>query len=282
MVYQAGVSVIVGVFSAVFLSSTIIGQSDDQGTRIRPGSRVFVAPMDGFETFLTAAMSAKKVPMTVVTNREHADYEVVGTASSERPGAIRTLLRGETGTDEEASIAMKNVRSGVVVFAYSVHLKDSFRGRQSAAESCAKHLKDRIDADAKQPFQGARDASSPVRRDAARSNGSDSLPTLPTRSLRVVIQGDWTEQDFLGELRKAFAGRGVDLQVLAAGATDYAYNIVLTFDANASGPAASAIMLDPSGKLVASAARSGFRQKGAVSGCASELADRMLLVLGPQ
>jgi hypothetical protein len=90
-----------------------------------------------------------------------------------------------------------------------------------------------------------------------------------------MVQGDWMDQDFLGEVRKVFAQRGIDLQVVAVGTADYNYSIILTYDHASAGPAAAAAVLDASGNLVASAAHSGFRQRGAVSGCAAELADKI-------
>src|SRR5262249_55971289 len=122
------------------------GEAPD--TRIPLHARVFVAPMGGFETYLMAALTTKKVPLVVVGQREQADFEIVGVSESQKPGWVRNIV-GETGTDEQASIVVKDVRSGVLAFAYATNLKNSFHGKQSAAESCAKHLKDKIEHDAK-------------------------------------------------------------------------------------------------------------------------------------
>src|SRR2546430_11596745 len=117
-------------------------------TRIPTHARAFVAPMNGFETYLIAAFTTKKIPLTVVGERDHADFEIAGASESQKPGWVRNLV-GENGTDEQASIVVTNVRTGVVAFGYAVNLKDSLRGKQSAAESCAKHLKDKLEQDAK-------------------------------------------------------------------------------------------------------------------------------------
>ena len=48
-------------------------------------------------------------------------------------------------TDEQASVALTDLKTSEVIFAYAVNKQNAFRGRQSAAESCAKHLKARIE-----------------------------------------------------------------------------------------------------------------------------------------
>ena len=45
----------------------------------------------------------------------------------------------------EASITVSNLKSTEVVWAYSVHEEASTHGNRSAAEACAKHLKDAIE-----------------------------------------------------------------------------------------------------------------------------------------
>jgi hypothetical protein len=43
---------------------------------------------------------------------------------------------------EEASIQVADLKTGVVVFAYSYAAENSARGKRSSVEVCAKHLKD--------------------------------------------------------------------------------------------------------------------------------------------
>ncbi len=52
---------------------------------------------------------------------------------------------GNWHSREEASITFSNIKSGEVVWAYSVHQEASTHGKRSSAESCAKHLKDAIE-----------------------------------------------------------------------------------------------------------------------------------------
>src|ERR1043166_7731264 len=106
---------------------------------------VYVSPMDGFETFIAAALQAKQVPVTVVADREKAIYELRGNSESNKPGWAKTIFTGQTRSDEQASVSLIKIDTSEVIFAYSVNKRAAFRGKQSAAESCAKHLKDYVD-----------------------------------------------------------------------------------------------------------------------------------------
>jgi hypothetical protein len=107
-------------------------------------SKVYVAPMGGFETYFTAALAAKKVPLTLVPSKAEAEYEITGSAESKKAGAAKVILMGDWHSTEDASIKVTKLKTDVVVFAYSVHKQSSARGKRSAAEAAAKHLKDNI------------------------------------------------------------------------------------------------------------------------------------------
>ncbi len=111
---------------------------------IPAGSKVYIAPMDGFETHLKAAIEKKKVPLTIVENKHDAVYEITGVASSQKASTAKKLIRGSWHSREEASIQVTDLKKGVVAFAYSYHASDSAHGKRSSAESCAKHLKEAI------------------------------------------------------------------------------------------------------------------------------------------
>jgi hypothetical protein len=113
---------------------------------IPKGAKVYVAPMNGFETYVVAALAKKKVPVEVVPNREAADFEITGTSESKKAGAAKILLTGSWHSKETASVTVSNLKSGVAVWAYSYHTYDSVHGKQSSAESCAKHLKEKIES----------------------------------------------------------------------------------------------------------------------------------------
>lgn len=111
-----------------------------------PGARVFIAPVEGgFENYLAAAIQQKKVPVVVVTNRDKAEFEVSGVAETEKAGWAKMLFMGSAASTEQAGIKIVNLKSDEVVFAYAVHKSSSARGRQSAAEACAKHMKEKIE-----------------------------------------------------------------------------------------------------------------------------------------
>jgi hypothetical protein len=114
--------------------------------KIPKGARVFIAPIsDGYDSYLKDALAAKKVPVEVVTSRESADYEITGTAESQKAGAAKKIIMGNWHSREEASITLSNLKSGEVVWAYSVHEEGSTHGKRSSAEACAKHLKEAIE-----------------------------------------------------------------------------------------------------------------------------------------
>jgi hypothetical protein len=118
-------------------------------SKIPANSKVYVAPMDGFETYVIAAIHAKNVPVQVVADKDKADYELSGTSDSQKPGWAKTIFLGQARTDEQASITLTNITTSEVVFAYTVNKQNALRGKQSAAESCAKHLKDFVEKPAK-------------------------------------------------------------------------------------------------------------------------------------
>ena len=112
------------------------------GQRIPAGSKIYVAPGDGFDTFLAAALNKKRVPVTVVADKEKADYILEASSESDKPGWAKVIFLKQTGTNEEASIRIINVKTSEVVFAYAVNKRNSVHGKQSSAEACAKHLKE--------------------------------------------------------------------------------------------------------------------------------------------
>jgi hypothetical protein len=110
--------------------------------KIPAGSKVYVAPMDGFETYLKAAIVKKKVPIEIVEQREKAEYEITGVSESKKASAAKKVIMGSWRSTEDASIKISNLKTGEIAYAYSVHEENSTHGKQSSAEACAKHLKD--------------------------------------------------------------------------------------------------------------------------------------------
>jgi hypothetical protein len=139
-----------GLGLALILAASAAGQegkSVEQSSRaIERGSRIVIAPIEGgFDTFLAAAIIKKQVPVVIVTERGKADYEISGIANTEKAGWAKMLFMGVDNSNDMASIKVVYLKSDEVVYGYSVRKGNSYRGKQSAAEACAKHLKQKIE-----------------------------------------------------------------------------------------------------------------------------------------
>jgi co-chaperonin GroES (HSP10) len=63
-------------------------------------------------------------------------------SETEKTTWAKVIFLKQTGSKEEASMKVVNIKTGDVVFAYAVHKRNSVHGKQSSAEACAKHLKE--------------------------------------------------------------------------------------------------------------------------------------------
>lgn len=139
--------------SMVFLliaAAVIAAQAGEKNAppsqKIPKGAKVFVAPIaEGFDSYLKDAIAKKKVPVEITANRDQADYEITGAAETQKASTAKKVIMGNWHSREEASITVSSIKSGEVVWAYSVHQEASTHGKRSSAESCAKHLKDAIE-----------------------------------------------------------------------------------------------------------------------------------------
>ena len=131
----------------LLMLAPVSGLAQDVAKAIPAGSKVFVNPMkDGFEKDLITAFEAKKVPLEVVAEKEKADFEISGTSESKKAGVAKVLIMGSWHSSEQASITVTNLKTGEAVWAYSVNKANSAHGKRSAAEACAKHLKNKIES----------------------------------------------------------------------------------------------------------------------------------------
>jgi len=103
--------------------------------------------MAGFESYVVAGIMKKKVPVSIVNDRNKADYEINGAQETQKAGWAKIVFTGNDSTNEEASINVTEIKTGAVVFAYSVHKGNSVRGKQSAGEAIGKHLNEAIGKD---------------------------------------------------------------------------------------------------------------------------------------
>ncbi|HVS81480.1 MAG TPA: hypothetical protein VHE60_07080 [Pyrinomonadaceae bacterium] len=117
-------------------------------TRIPRNSKVYIAPMDGFETYLAAAFRKKEVPLTMVTDRDQADFEITGTHEKKNAGWAKTIFVSPSPS-ASASMQVVNLKTKVVVYADSSHRTTANRGERSTAEKLAKYLKKKIEDDEK-------------------------------------------------------------------------------------------------------------------------------------
>ena len=134
-------------FITIAASTLMAAPKDSANAKPIPAqSKVYIAPMNGFETDLSAALEAKHVPLQVVTGREQADFEIKGTAESQKAGAAKKIIMGSWHSKEEASIQVFDVKTSEMVYAYSYHNDNSMHGKKSAAESIARHLKEKVES----------------------------------------------------------------------------------------------------------------------------------------
>lgn len=136
------VSALMLPLSAAF--SQTVSHTQTAPATLKPGSKVFIEPMDGFENYLAAAILKKKTPVVVVDSKEKADFIISGTAHVEKAGWAKTIFI--SGAPQAgASISVKEAGTGNLSYAYSVDKFNAARASQSTAEACAKHLKEFID-----------------------------------------------------------------------------------------------------------------------------------------
>ncbi len=117
--------------------------------KIPSGTKIYIAPMGGFETYLKAAIEKKRVPVVIVETRDAAAYELSGAAESEKASTAKKIIMLDWRSKEQASVKVINIQSSEVIFAYSVNKASSAHGKQSSAEACAKHLKEAIKTEKK-------------------------------------------------------------------------------------------------------------------------------------
>jgi len=108
---------------------------------------LFIQPTeDGFETYITAAMLKKKVPVTVVTKADGADLALKAAdveVQKETTGSkvVKCLFASCAGTEDKASTSVQLTKGDAVVWSYSVNKGRGAKNRQSMAEAIAEHLK---------------------------------------------------------------------------------------------------------------------------------------------
>ena len=137
---------VLAVLAVLFcLLVSAISYADDVAKKVIPrGAKIFIAPMpDGFHDYLKAALEKKKVPVAVVEDKSKAEFEITGQSDTQKASTAKKVIMWNWRSNEEASIQVNNLETSATVFAYSVNKISSAHGKQSTAEACAKHLKEK-------------------------------------------------------------------------------------------------------------------------------------------
>jgi hypothetical protein len=127
------------------VTASTLAQATPASMKIVPGSKVYIAPMEGFENYLAAALGKKKVQLVPVADQSLADYVITGTSVDKKAGWAKIVVMGNIHSDNAASITMTDRRTGAIVYAYAVDKKSTMHGQQTTAEACAKHLEAHIE-----------------------------------------------------------------------------------------------------------------------------------------
>lgn len=127
-------------------------------TRIPVNSKIYIAPfksedstkpVEGFETYMAAAIRKKGVPVIMVADRSQADFEIAGSADKKGAGFAKKWLLGDFRRSTSASLTVTNLHTGVIAYADSSDRASANRGLRSSAEKLAKYLKRKIVDDQK-------------------------------------------------------------------------------------------------------------------------------------
>jgi hypothetical protein len=112
-----------------------------------PNPKIFIAPQNGFESYLAGAFIKKSVPAQMVQSEDSADYILMPAPVEQKPESTggkvaRCLFAYCVGIDgsQTASVSLIDAKTKAVLWAYNVH-KGGSSNFQSSAEACAKHLK---------------------------------------------------------------------------------------------------------------------------------------------
>lgn len=120
-------------------------QAKDPVNLIPNGATIFIEPNEGFEQYMRAAFQKKEVPLTVVIDKEKADFIMTTTMTrGEKPGWSEAIFLGKRNANEDASVTIVEAKTSAVRFAYSVHKYNAVNGQQSTAESVAKNVKNQV------------------------------------------------------------------------------------------------------------------------------------------
>jgi hypothetical protein len=136
------------LWSLLALSLVCQGVAHSHRLQAQERPRLFITPTeDGFETYLSAAMIKKEVPVVIVTNEERATLILKASAveiQQQTTGSkvARCLFAYCAGIEDRGTTSVQLLKGDTIAWSYSVNKGRGQKNRQSLAEAIAKHLKD--------------------------------------------------------------------------------------------------------------------------------------------
>ena len=108
--------------------------------------KVYIQPQGGFESYISAGLVKKQVPVAIVENKDTADYVLTSGVLSHEESTGSKVARclfaycAGIGGTQTATVQLIDVKTQAVVWSYNVR-KAGSGNYQSSAEAIAKHLK---------------------------------------------------------------------------------------------------------------------------------------------
>ena len=127
--------VVAGLFTAFACQS----QARNTGA-IPANTTIYVDAAIGFDTWLTAEIQRRHVPLTITTNRNAADYELQAVSGGQKVSGADWWNLWTRGYGK-AGIRLVDVRTGAVVFTSDFDRNISLHDWPIAAIACAGRLK---------------------------------------------------------------------------------------------------------------------------------------------
>jgi hypothetical protein len=148
---EFGMSRAASPFRLLVLTALIAVSIPASGQQPGASPRIFIAPQDGFESYISAAIVKKHVPVVVTQDETQAQFVLTSAvlAKEESTGSkvarcLFAYCAGIQGT-QTATVQLVNAQTHEVAWAYNVR-KASATAYQSSAEAIAKHLKQYFEA----------------------------------------------------------------------------------------------------------------------------------------
>ena len=108
---------LVGVSAVLAMTISVLAAAPIP--KLPSGSKVFIAPMVGFETYFRAATKAATLPLVFVRTRAEADYEITGITKQVPSDEAENVADFRT-TRQETAVRVTKIDSGEEVFRHSV------------------------------------------------------------------------------------------------------------------------------------------------------------------